>query len=238
MSRVHCHAKVEVTCLQTYYILMYTLLAWRKPSLSVQTLSPRLLACNKQAGQSLLDNMADAVGWLYNTTGHLRCYVIEDSGPAAGGEPGPWEFQVCTEQMAQEQPYWPATGTSDMFWDQGTFDFVAFSAHCQSRWGIKPDRSWPTTEFGGLEAMKQASNIVFSNGEFDPWSAFGIQQNLSSSVHAVMIAEGAHHLDLMFSHESDPESVRAARAFEFSMISAWIEEHGKARAERHMSVAA
>ncbi len=32
---------------------------------------------------------------------------------------GPWDFQVCTEQMAQEQPYFPARGgLNDMFFDQ------------------------------------------------------------------------------------------------------------------------
>ena len=39
-----------------------------------------------------------------------------------------------------------------------------------------------------------------------------------------MIPDGAHHLDLMFSHPNDPPSVRAARAFELASIRRWVSE--------------
>jgi hypothetical protein len=39
------------------------------------------------------------------------------------------------------------------------------------------------------------------------------------------IEQGAHHLDLMWSHEQDPSSVKAARAYELLQVSAWIKEH-------------
>ena len=45
---------------------------------------------------------------------------------------------------------------------------------------------------------------------------------------AVDIAEGAHHLDLMFAHPSDNASLRAARRLEMQHVRLWIERRGTA----------
>ena len=39
---------------------------------------------------------------------------------------------------------------------------------------------------------------------------------------AVIIPEGAHHLDLFFSNDKDPDSVRSARAMEVAAIRSWL----------------
>lgn len=38
-----------------------------------------------------------------------------------------------------------------LFVTQGPFDFERISTQCKARYGIVPDRGWPTVEFGGLE---------------------------------------------------------------------------------------
>ena len=58
------------------------------------------------------------------------------------------------------------------------------------------------------------------------WStAGGVLHNVSSTITAIIIEEGAHHLDLMFSHPADPPSVKAARQYELSLISAWLDAY-------------
>lgn len=39
---------------------------------------------------------------------------------------------------------------------------------------------------------------------------------------AVIIPNGAHHLDLMFSHENDPDTVKEARKQELAHMRTWV----------------
>ena len=54
-------------------------------------------------------------------------------------------------------------------------------------------------------------------------------RNLSDSVVAVLIPEGAHHLDLMFSNPLDPPSVIAARDTQRAHMRAWVAEVAERR---------
>lgn len=66
---------------------------------------------------------------------------------------------------------------------------------------------------------------VCSNGLLDPWSSGGVLYNVSSSTVAVIIPEGAHHLDLRESNPADPVSVRTARKFHCKFIRLWLHNH-------------
>lgn len=55
--------------------------------------------------------------------------------------------------------------------------------------------------------------------------AGGILEDVSESVVAVIIPEGAHHLDLMFSHPDDPPSLKEARKFELQHVEGWISKY-------------
>lgn len=72
--------------------------------------------------------------------------VLHLTGCTSGS--GPWDYQVCTEFLGQELPYFPA-GPSSMFWDQGPFDWEAVVQHCQSAWGVTPTKYWSAVEHGG-----------------------------------------------------------------------------------------
>ena len=75
------------------------------------------------------------------------------------------------------------------------------------------------------------------SGLLDPWSSGGVTpdklpKGAQKSIQAVVIKEGAHHLDLMFSHPDDPPSVIAARRTEVEAIRSWVAEGYALRATR------
>ena len=57
-----------------------------------------------------------------------------------------------------------------------------------------------------------------------PWSSGGVLTNetLPSSVVALVLPMGAHHLDLMFEDPADPPCVQEARLVEEAHIRQWI----------------
>ena len=53
-----------------------------------------------------------------------------------------------------------------------------------------------------------------SSSQLDPWSSGGVLSNVSlpSSVIALLLPMGAHHLNLMFEDPADPPDVKQVRA--------------------------
>jgi lysosomal Pro-X carboxypeptidase len=76
--------------------------------------------------------------------------------------------------------------------------------------------------------LSHVSNIIFSNGQLDPWSAGGVRVNLTTwdltRTKALFIADAAHHLDLRLPNLADPASVTEARSFETDTIKLWISD--------------
>jgi lysosomal Pro-X carboxypeptidase len=83
---------------------------------------------------------------------------------------------------------------------------------------------WAATQYGARN-LKGASNIVFSNGNLDPWSSGGVLESVSETVVALHVEGGAHHLDLRASNPLDPQSVRDVRKKEMEHINMWIQQH-------------
>lgn len=65
---------------------------------------------------------------------------------------------------------------------------------------------------------------MFSNGLLDPWSVFGVLDDVSDSVVAVIIPDGAHHLDLMYSRPDDSEALRSARQTIMQHVGRWVQQ--------------
>ena len=110
-----------------------------------------------------------------------------------------------------------------MFWPQ-PFDLNQTVKGCQGQWGLSAEavRPYsPAIRWGGVR-LDTTSNIVFSNGQLDPWMPGGVTKNVSESVVAIVIHGVGHHMDLMFSDPLDPPSVIQARQIEVEHISKWI----------------
>jgi hypothetical protein len=66
---------------------------------------------------------------------------------------------------------------------------------------------------------------LFKNKKLlDPWHKGGPLEDVSESIVAVIVEDGAHHLDLRSSNTQDPESVRVARYKEINEIIKWIDQ--------------
>lgn len=99
--------------------------------------------------------------------------------------------------------------------------------YCLNKFGISDMRAtWTDAELWGTN-IASSSNIVFSNGLLDPLHRMSPNEDLSESITAILIAEGAHHLDLRSSNPADPHSVRHARLIETQKIMEWIEQAQK-----------
>ncbi|CAK9186784.1 unnamed protein product [Ilex paraguariensis] len=132
-----------------------------------------------------------------------------------------WDWQTCTEMV---MPI--GNGANDTMFEALPFDLNNFTRNCEGVFGVTPRPHWITTEFGGQDIKSVlgnfASNIIFSNGLRDPYSAGGVLQNISDSVVAVYTEEGAHCLDLATPTATDPDWLVSQREAEVKIIEGWL----------------
>ena len=176
------------------------------------------LAAPNLTGTDALAALGAGVSIFFNATGRVACYGGAGSGSDATDDDGRlWGYQYCTEMF---MPMWK-DGVRDMFYAQ-PWDTETAAAACVAEWGVTPRLTWADTEFGGRR-IATASNIVWTNGGFDPWSGGGVLADVAASAVALIIPEGGHHLDLMFANDADPPSVRRVRDTQRAHIARWIE---------------
>jgi len=176
-------------------------------------------------GGSVIQALAAGVGIFYNYTGVNACYNISNAGTPSLGDQA-WEYQTCTEMVMPIS----SNGTSDMF-PLSVFSLESWTEYCQQTWGVTPNPYWVTTNFGG-DLLPSGitnlvgSNIVFSNGQLDPWSSGGVvtSPDLLRDMVSIVIPNAAHHLDLRGPNQADYPELLNAREIEIAFIEQWILE--------------
>lgn len=173
---------------------------------------------------------------------------------------GSWVPLCCNEDMnliitlcsgMGHDMFWPPTNARGTESYSDIADDFDMSSDCLDPTGLfgyptfhDAWSTWMDLYYGGLR-IGSHSNIVFSNGLLDPWSAGGVYatdptkdmddqgrytgpllQNITKrgEMVAVIIEFGGHHTDLMYSDENDPPCVTEARAAEVRLMHQWIEE--------------
>ncbi|KAK3100015.1 hypothetical protein FSP39_013477 [Pinctada imbricata] len=173
------------------------------------------LSTDPLKGKELLTATFEALNYYYNYTGTTKCLNFDQEATQDLGTMG-WDYQACTEMVMPTC----TDGKSDMF-EPSPWNFSQYADDCYKKWKVRPDLNWVTTHYGGKD-LSEASNIIFSNGLLDPWSSGGVTKSQSDYVVAIVIPNGAHHLDLRSSNPDDPEDVISARKQEISLIQKWI----------------
>ncbi|ETO04378.1 hypothetical protein RFI_33019 [Reticulomyxa filosa] len=203
---------------------------------------PLQSSCNQFLSQdlttnnvSLLTAMRELAGVFYNYSGTEQCYVDlnvtyylthKQESEYLYNEAlisFSWGYLYCTYIVLVSGQ----DGVNDMFWYQ-PWNVTQTIESCQQSYGVTPRPYWASVNYGGWGIKGQISNVVFSNGQFDPWRGGGVNVNLSDSAFAINTGNVGHHMDLMFSNpQYDPQSVIAARKFELNNIATWINAKSK-----------
>ncbi|KAL1438563.1 hypothetical protein MTO96_047922 [Rhipicephalus appendiculatus] len=165
---------------------------------------------------ALLEGLYQAISIFQNYTGQTQCNDLSKSTGTLDADG--WNYQSCNEMV---MPLC-SDGVNDMF-DKQDWDLNEVRKKCERDFHVTPDVHKAELIFGGRN-IAAASNIIFSNGDLDPWSAGGVLETISDSLIAIYMEGAAHHLDLRSSNPADPESVVKARALEKKYITKWLRE--------------
>lgn len=74
--------------------------------------------------------------------------------------------------------------------------------------------------YGGLRP--DLRNVIFTNGDIDPWHALSVLQDLNTFSPAVLIKGSSHCRDLYSDSDTDVEDLTRARVKIREIIASWI----------------
>jgi lysosomal Pro-X carboxypeptidase len=174
---------------------------------------------DRQSDADILTSVYQVMNLFYNYTGEVgSCFNVMSAGPSTLANTNlAWNYQSCTEMVLPV-----GQGHQDIL-NYMPWNYTEIVEGCKKMYGITPRPTWIPVHYTSKD-LTGFSNIVFSNGNLDPWHGGGVLESQSDSVVAVYIMGGAHHLDLRHSNPLDPPAVTAARNLERQYIDQFL--HG------------
>jgi len=158
-----------------------------------------------------------------NSAGPDYCVNFKDTGGTGSLSAAAWDVLQCN-QLAMPN----STGDDSMFL-KFSYNYTANTASCNTQYGMSPDYEWAVREFGGRMIARDFqgySNIIFSNGNLDPWIAGGVTEFIGLKLPYYIIQGGAHHLDLRLPNDVDKGTdVERVRGHEQRDLESWIGEY-------------
>jgi len=182
-----------------------------------------------------LGGLAQAVGMLYGasedkcsdmSTDFVEC--ADQTGCGSGAVGKAWDYQMCTDIVYEMA----TTNTSDMF-PPMSWTLQDLRKYCQAHYGVEPSLDFNRLALGGADLRGVASRIIFSNGELDPWLPGGFLKDQGPELPALIVAGGAHHLDLRLANSADPDGVLRVREAEKKYIATWLRDVRAEAAAEH-----
>lgn len=160
----------------------------------------------------LIDAVVEAVGFFRNGTGKTACYAV----PTPPEDPA-WLYQQCTEFVLPLC----GDGVADMFYPT-EWDYAKFCQKCRLQFGVHPEVDRLVRALGGFN-LCGTTRVFFTNGDMDPWAAYGIDVAPSGYTEYRGIRGGAHCVDLRFSNDRwDQHSLRLSRRVAKRTFRRWL----------------
>ncbi len=156
--------------------------------------------------------------------------VVRDLGfsppPIPNSTPDNWSY-IFRYQMCTELGLFYTSSTTEMTIAPSlTLDYV--SKECEKLFGEAMVKYENLVTHRYLEKLKssQLKNLIFVNGEDDPWSHFSITpdnaQSINPNFDTLLIKDGGHCADLAPLKSSDSESLTRARTKILEIFSTWV----------------
>lgn len=132
-----------------------------------------------------------------------------------------WYYQTCTEYG-----YYQTTDSTRSIFGS-LFPLPYFTNICQDLYGEYYNRDFLNNRikrtnmmYGGLRP--DLRNVIFTNGDVDPWHALSVLQDLNAFSPAVLIKGSSHCRDLYSDSNTDAEDLIRARVRIREIIGSWI----------------
>jgi lysosomal Pro-X carboxypeptidase len=134
-----------------------------------------------------------------------------------------WDFQCCTSLI----PQIGFSHESILPYREWSYEWV--STYCIERFGVVGGlldmvSRWQFNDLAG----QGASHILFTNGGNDMWLHGSYLSDLSDSILAVNMPNGAHHSEL-YALTDDTDDIKEGQKRVEDILAAWLHDMKKAR---------